>query len=83
MEFGGVSGFFCKLLIVLIKIFVTEKGWLGFAAPGGRGVVELTHQNRFQPQYRMPDYAGSGIACVAVTAFSVILFGIMGSGLPI
>jgi hypothetical protein len=35
MEFGGVSGFSCKLLILLVMIFVTEKGLLGFAAPGG------------------------------------------------
>jgi hypothetical protein len=77
MELGGLSGFSCKLLILLMKIFVTEKGLLGFAAPGGRGILELTHQNRFQPQYRMPDYAESGIACVVITAFSVTLFGII------
>ena len=39
--------------------------------------LKLADKQRFQPQCRMPDYAASGIACVVITAFSVILFGII------
>jgi hypothetical protein len=36
--------------------------------------LELSHEHRFWPQCRMPDYAASGVASVVITAFSVILF---------
>jgi hypothetical protein len=39
--------------------------------------LELPNQNRSQPQCRILDYAGSGIASAVITVFSVILFGII------
>jgi hypothetical protein len=34
MEFGGKGEFWVMSFVLLVKIFVTEKGLLGFAAPG-------------------------------------------------
>ena len=35
MEFGGKGGFWVMSFVLLVKIFVTEKCLLGFAAPSG------------------------------------------------
>src|ERR1700674_824472 len=36
-------------------------------------ILEASDQNRPQPQWRIPDYAASGVASVVIAAFSVIL----------
>jgi hypothetical protein len=39
--------------------------------------LELPNQLRLEPQCRMPDYAASDFASIVITAFSVILLGII------
>jgi hypothetical protein len=39
--------------------------------------LELPDELRLEPQCRMPDYAASAVASVIISAFNVILFGII------